>query len=40
MEGLIIIISMDAYLGRARDNKGYLHVSKDTKGCLIMSNDD
>ena len=25
---------------RAKDNKGYLHVSKDNKECLIMSNDD
>ena len=29
MERLITIISMNASLGRARDNKGYLHVSKD-----------
>ena len=37
METLIIIMSRDALLGTNRDNKGYLHVSKDNKGCLIMS---
>ena len=40
MESLIIIMSRDPLLGRKRDNKGYLHVSKDTKGCLIVSRDD
>ena len=40
MECFTIIISRDAQLDRARDNKGYLHVSKDNKGCLIISNDD
>ena len=40
MDGLIIVICRDAKVSRARDNKGYLHVSKDTKGCSIMSNDD
>ena len=40
MEYFIINISRDASIGRARDNKGYLHVSKDNKGCLIMSNDE
>ena len=40
MERLIIIMSRDALLGRNRDNKGSLHVSKHTKGCLNMSRDD
>ena len=40
MESLIIIISRDPLLGRNRDNKGYLHVSKDNKGCLIISRAD
>ena len=40
METLIIIMSRDSLLGRTKDKKGYLHVSKHNKGCLIMSNDD
>ena len=33
-------MSWDSLLGRTRDNKGYLHVSKDNKGCSIISNDE
>ena len=31
---VIIIICRDAKVSRARDNKGYLHVSKDRQGFL------
>ena len=30
-------MSRDSLLGRTRENKGYLHVSEDNKGCLNMS---
>ena len=31
---LIIVICRDTKVSRARDNKGYLHVSKDRQGFL------
>ena len=37
MESLTIIISRDAQVSRAKDNKGYLHVSKDNNRSLIIS---
>ena len=39
MRSLIIIICRDAQVSRARDNKGYLHVSTDNKGCFIICED-